>query len=228
MQTNSKKIQLNDCSLLKIDIKDDELMVLIGRIQNLLIVSTRSPLDLKNIMKPKISKAEMNLEFEIIEYSPIKEQIQYVIRRKSPTFQSGCKSKSKKQNSNLNVLNLIIKLIFKCDYCKKMRKCFQCKFRTNSKKCPTRWGFVEFRGYWFDCQSIGILENEIKEILKLWKYIKNLILMLKDNFALSCRLLKSMAKETLEYHTKTLPDWLMDIFSGWYADFEVSLCDRAL
>ena len=76
-----------------------------------------------------------------------------------------------------------------------------------------------------NCKPPEVLETEIKEILKLWKYIKNLILMLKEDFSISCRLLQSMARETFDFNIKDLPDWLKEIFNMWYDDFQMTLCD---
>ena len=75
-------------------------------------------------------------------------------------------------------------------------------------------------------QKLGIiLEKETKQIVILWKYIKNLIINLKNDFELSCRLLKVLSKDTFTHHTKKLPDWLIEIMSDWYDDLEPTLCE---
>ena len=68
------------------------------------------------------------------------------------------------------------------------------------------------------------LEKEAKQIITLWKYMKNLILNLKLDFELSCRLLKFLSKETFDHHTEDLPKWLVEIMKDWYDDLEETLC----
>ena len=68
------------------------------------------------------------------------------------------------------------------------------------------------------------LEKEAKQIITLWKYMKNLILNLKLDFELSCRLLKFLSKETFDHHTIDLPEWLVEIMKDWYDDLEETLC----
>lgn len=69
------------------------------------------------------------------------------------------------------------------------------------------------------------LETEILDIIKLWKYILNLITNIKEDFEVSCRLIKKLSRETFNHHTADLPDWLQNIMEGWYQDLESTLCD---
>ena len=70
------------------------------------------------------------------------------------------------------------------------------------------------------------LESEILEIIKLWKYILNLITNIKEDFEVSCRLMKKLARETFNHHTSALPSWLQEIMGDWYEDLELTLCDK--
>lgn len=70
------------------------------------------------------------------------------------------------------------------------------------------------------------LEAEILDIIKLWKYILNLILNIKEDFEVSCRLTKKLSRETFNHHTEDLPDWLREIIGGWYEELELTLCDK--
>jgi hypothetical protein len=70
------------------------------------------------------------------------------------------------------------------------------------------------------------LESEILDILKLWKYILNLITNIKEDFEVSCRLIKKLARETFNHHTADLPEWLQNIMEGWYQELELTLCDE--
>ena len=70
------------------------------------------------------------------------------------------------------------------------------------------------------------LKREISHIIILWMYIKNLILNVKTNFDISCRLMKKMARDTFDHHTEELPDWLIDIMSKWYDEIDVKLCNE--
>ena len=72
----------------------------------------------------------------------------------------------------------------------------------------------------------SILEKEAMQIITLWKYIKNLILNMKQDFDLTCRLLKKLGKETFDHHTEEIPEWLIEIMSDWYDDLEPTLCDK--
>lgn len=70
------------------------------------------------------------------------------------------------------------------------------------------------------------LEKEVTQIVVLWKYIKNLILNLKKDFDVSCRLLKVLAKDTFDHHTKELPEWLIEIMEKWYQELLPTLCEE--
>ena len=47
---------------------------------------------------------------------------------------------------------------------------------------------------------------------------------MKNDFPVSCRLLKKLAFDTFLHHTKTFPDWLKEIMGDWYDDLELNLC----
>lgn len=70
------------------------------------------------------------------------------------------------------------------------------------------------------------LESEILDIIKLWKYILNLITNIKEDFEVSCRLIKKLSRETFNHHTADLPDWLQNIMGDWYEELELTLCDE--
>lgn len=68
------------------------------------------------------------------------------------------------------------------------------------------------------------LEKEISEIVILWKYLKNLILNLVNDFDVSCRLLRVLVKDTMEHHTIKLPFWLKKIVYRWFEPLNQRIC----
>lgn len=69
------------------------------------------------------------------------------------------------------------------------------------------------------------LEVEVTEIIKLWKYIKNMIFNLRNDFDVSCRLMMILSRDTFDHHTRKLPQFLMEILEKWYQSITESLCD---
>lgn len=47
---------------------------------------------------------------------------------------------------------------------------------------------------------------------------------MKNDFPVSCRLLRKLAFDTFLHHTGDFPDWLQEIMGDWYDDLKTSLC----
>ena len=68
------------------------------------------------------------------------------------------------------------------------------------------------------------LEFEATELLRLWKYIKNVIFNLRNDFDISCRLMMVLARDTFEHNTTALPDFVIGFLENWYAGITGVLC----
>jgi hypothetical protein len=68
------------------------------------------------------------------------------------------------------------------------------------------------------------MEDEIIRILTVWKYIKHLIFLLDNEFILSCRLLKRLAKGIFNHHSKNLPLWLYGLMTNWFNQYQGTFC----
>ena len=61
-------------------------------------------------------------------------------------------------------------------------------------------------------------------LIKLWKYSKNLSLLIKSDLVLSCKLLKKLSQKILNFEIKKLPLWLYGYFKSWFGSFSDILC----
>lgn len=71
---------------------------------------------------------------------------------------------------------------------------------------------------------MSTFRKEIEQILSVWKFIKLQIAELKEEYTVSCRLLKRLSKNTVEYYVRDFPKWLQKIYAKWYKNLRKKLC----